>query len=238
GAFTKSTTIISLVLDHASWMGSKRWPEHYIRKPANNDDAGHIPAHPDRLQRADARARRCNRRDVVARQRTTAGARFVVCDLFRRHVAVRSLARSIRHSVSASFATDFVGGSGRWLARDRRRELPGLAAQSARGAVSAWRFQRCGGRNDGRACLLWHARMEPPGARLWRRFDRDTRGLSTRARPRGHDARTFDTRRSDRHDLSFVGDRFRHHLDGRDANKVVQLLAARLPLRPDAHTAA
>ena len=52
---------------------------------------------------------------------------------------------------------------------------------------------------------------------------RHARGVSTGARACRRDAGAFDTRRSDRHDVSFVGDRFCNDFDGCDADSFVHV---------------
>src|ERR1043166_6140291 len=209
-------------------MGSKRWPGRCIRKhSSNDDDAYHPSAHLDRLRHAGVNTRRGDCVDVVAGQRTVAGARFAVCDLFRRYIAVWFVYGPVRDPFSASITANFVGRGGWWFAWFGRCELPGTAAQSARRTLSAGRFKRCGSRHDDRARVLRCVRMEPAGVCVRGCFDCDARGLSTRAWTDGCDARTLDPRRCDRDDVSVVSNSFCHDVNGCHSHQVVHVLAAR-----------
>src|SRR5205085_4152122 len=221
-----STTTISCALDHALSTDSKKWREHYIRKRSSNDETHHTAANLARMRSSRGGTVARDRFSLARWQRTFACARVVVRACFAGHDAVRPWTRPVRHPLSDSFAPHSARGGSREFARHGRSELPGIAAQSARRTLPARRFQWRSRGHDDRARLLRRKRMEPAHARLCGRTRSDISCVSPRARARGHDTRTPDPGRRDRHDVSLVGHRLHHDPDGCDAYSLVHVLAA------------
>ena len=157
---------------------------------------------------------------------STARTSFVVRTCFVRHKRVRVESRSVRHSLSNSFAENSFGCGRRWLTRHCGRRLSGTAAKPTRRALPARYFKRCCRGNDDRARVFWRERMDQTAARVYRRIACHVRCLSIGAWARRRDPGTFDTRRGDRHDVSVIGDRLCDDFDGRDEDSFVHVLAA------------